>query len=524
MKFLKKLACVGFALALAGTMGSVYTASAETNAEGWEKREDGYFYEVNPPIRDLFDFHESAEDNGQTACDFYVCDYTGSLTGTTVQVTQRSLLSYENNVIPAGDALIAQYDWGPGYCKQGACWHPENTNYTGRYMDFTFKVDFTSLNKGCGVFQYIHDNIIISFQLNDDQIIVQEKESANKFSYKYADSEVYFIDCEGLSALTGKQRITVLIEDRVENDTSEITRANNKGALVTVKVGEDIEVKQMIQHCGYYAGIFGIFNNMNTDLILDTAKSDLVKENISNYLDESKYNASVWATLKQIRDEAIVGVDEQNAGDLDEYYEQVIETLDKYPTAAEEILKAEKQEEVFAEISENYVENEYVAETWTGLNALIEDYKGKIEVAFKAGEVEALYEEFLMKSESYFSIADTEEQSRLIAEIRTYGEGKEFASADLSEIKEIRAEYILEMEQAPSIWDVRMLCLAAKADIDSFENKTLEDKPQSSSSASQKSDEGGSGCGSVLSANVGVIVCIALGLGSVTLRCKKRKD
>jgi len=522
MRFIKKLTaiCIAFASIVISLNG--FSAKAASNLDGWEKRDDGYYYEINPPITDLFDFHETAEENGQTACDWYIVDYTGDISSKNFAPVSREMFSYGNNVIPVSDVLMAQYDWGMGYCKQGACWNEEYTNETHRYMDFTFKVDFTNINEGCGYIQYVHDNIIVSLQFNTNQIIIQNKESANKWNYTYKDQECYFIDCPGLNALSGLQRITVLIEDRVEKDLTEINRVNNKGALVTVKVG-DFEVKQLINKVGYYAGIFGIFNRMNVDLVLHSAKAELTKENLAKIADKNNYSSSVWSEIEPVINQAISSVDSKELSELDALYEDTKTQISKFPTIEEESAKIAKQEEIFTKFANDYLSSEYTSDNWAKVSSLIDEYKTLVQTAKKAKDVAALYKEFLSKVETVFTIADTAEKENILLEIKDYGKDQSYYGANSSEIEEIRAEYIQDIKNAPSIWDVRKLFDAARADIDSF-CEISEDVPESeSNSAVQKpsdAKEEKKGCAGSIS--VGGILSATLFVGVFILR--KRRD
>ena len=499
------------------TLYAKWIAPVSVNAEGWEfNADDGYYYEPDPPVRDFLSFHESAEENKQTDCDWYVIEYTGTMfnnwnNANAMQITGRTAFDYEHNVVPSGKAVIAQYDWGYGYCKQGACWNPEYTNITHRYMDFTFNLDFTNLYKGVGYFTYIHDNILITFDLNSDQIIIQEKEAANKLQYSYNDSEVFFVDCEGLSALTGVQRITVLIEDRVKTNTGEITRENNKGVRVTVSVGDGIRVTRTIKQCGYYAGIFGIFNYMQVDLEILSAKKDAVKDDIRNYVKESDYSAEIWSEMDSYIESAVLAVDGKELSELDAYYAEVAAKLDEYPTLAEQQAKQEKYNEVIAAISEKYKESAYSAENWARVSALINEYTGKMNAAVRAAEVTALYKRFIKEADKYFTLADRTEQEALLAEITGYGKDKNYYAANKNEIEEIRAEYLAEINNAPSIWDARMLFSAAKADIDSFiDAKPGETKPENSATPEKKGCRGSSGIESVFAFSAVAVVAVYL--------------
>ena len=89
MKLIKKLAVVCLSLTLAISAFKGYSVNAESKLEGWEKRGDGYFYEENPPIIDLFDFHEDSP----TACDWYIVDYTGDISNKTFNPVSREMLS-----------------------------------------------------------------------------------------------------------------------------------------------------------------------------------------------------------------------------------------------------------------------------------------------------------------------------------------------------------------------------------------------------------------------------------------------
>lgn len=134
--------------------------------------------------------------------------------------------------------------------------------------------------------------------------------------------------------------------------------------------------------------------------------------------------------------------------------------------------------------------------------------------AVRAAEVSALYRLFVAEANKFFTLKDIAEQQALIAEIAQYGKDKEYYSANKTEIEEIRAEYLSDIENAPSIWDIRMLSSAAKADIDSFT-----DVVESVSSGSYSETE--SGCGGLIAGNIPVLF-LAMS-ACVTIFTTKRK-
>ena len=115
--------------------------------------------------------------------------------------------------------------------------------------------------------------------MSSNHIIVEEKEAANSTDHKsWSNMQTTFLDFPtSMKELNGWQQVTVLIEDRVEASKSEITRDNNKGAKVTVTVGEN-SVSTIINKMGYYYGIYGIENNTGGNLALASVKmGEMVK-------------------------------------------------------------------------------------------------------------------------------------------------------------------------------------------------------------------------------------------------------
>lgn len=266
----KIIGFASFLMALSATFCGItmLDASAITlNNEGWELREDGYYYEVDPPVTDLFGYLEAETDI--PARRMYILNYTGLMETGNFSASTREKLTLNNGTISTSQAIYAQYDsWGTEFFRQGS---ENQSSEILRHMDFTFMVDFTDLNGG--YIKYRNHSTVISFDLDNDQIIIEEKSASNCTDYlSWSNIHQNFLSFEGLNDLTGWQQVTVLIEDRVSESTSEITRKDNKGAKVSVTVG-DKSVTDTIEKMGYYYGVYGIENHTNTDLPLKSTEN-----------------------------------------------------------------------------------------------------------------------------------------------------------------------------------------------------------------------------------------------------------
>ena len=265
------------------TLHAKWIAPESPNAEGWVfNPQDGYFYENEPYVMDLFEYHEDQSTGEQTGTDFYIVNYTGYLDNNTLKTVSRKSFSPENNSVQsyftdtmgenaAKEILVVQYDWGIGYFKQGACWNPDYTNANTRYMDFTFNLDFTGMNDGW--FTYVNDSTKITFQVADNNLIFEQKDGPNKLNYNKSSLATKFVKLSdygiNLKELTGNHKITILIEDRVLASTDEIKRETNHGAKATVMI-DNVAISYMFEKMGYYAGIIGFANYTNVPLTFST--------------------------------------------------------------------------------------------------------------------------------------------------------------------------------------------------------------------------------------------------------------
>lgn len=264
--------------ALAGGMATLKTSAETLNGEGWGLRDDGYYYEVDAPVMDLFDYYTAAVDDTYRAKTWYIVDYTGAmesgnftLGSNTDSTGSYPVLSAKNNTIGTSQALLATY-------SLGGIWYPITSDLAGggalsesaRHMDFTFMVDFTNLDSG--YIAYRNHATKISIDIANNQVIVEEKGATNQLDWSWSNMHTKFLPFDGLNDLTGWQQVTVLIEERVSESTAEMTRDNNKGAKVTVTIG-DKSVSDTIEKMGYYVGLYAIENHTGTDLKLASTKS-----------------------------------------------------------------------------------------------------------------------------------------------------------------------------------------------------------------------------------------------------------
>ena len=279
---------VGTALTEDVTLYAKWSNPVSPNAQGWVFNPvDGYFYEDVEPM-DIFEFHETAEDNGATACDWYLVNYTGYIDNNTLKTVDRSLFTKENNAVQsyytsemgenaAKQLLVAQYDWSVNNFKQSGWWSAETNSDSFRNMNYvTFNLDFTDMSNGW--FTFINDGTKITFQVKDNDIIIEEKDGPNKLNYNKSSTETYFINAEdyGLNfkELTGVHTITVMIRERVVGSTAELTRDGNNGAVVEISI-DNVKITQVINKLKGYAGIFAIANYTNAPLTITSTKASL---------------------------------------------------------------------------------------------------------------------------------------------------------------------------------------------------------------------------------------------------------
>ena len=275
----KLISLASFVIALGALAGGMATmnASAETNAEGWVLRDDGYYYEENPPVTDLYDFYTAPADDMSRAKRWYIVDYTGAMEsgnfalGSNTDSTGSYPVLSGVSTIGTSQALLATYSsWG--------VWYPITNNQSAggalseeaRHMDFTFMVDFTNLDGG--YIAYRNHATKISIDIANNQVVVEEKQATQEWNWTWGNSHTNFLPFEGLNDLTGWQQVTVLIEDRVSESTADITRDGNKGAKVTVTIG-DKSVTDTIEKMGYYIGTYAIENQTGTDLKVASTKA-----------------------------------------------------------------------------------------------------------------------------------------------------------------------------------------------------------------------------------------------------------
>ncbi len=496
------------------TLYAKWLKPSDINADGWVLCDDYYYHAAHLNYKDIFDIQK---DNGTAVYQWYQLETEGTFGAQGFQVLSRQNFNEESNVLQKGKMIFSQSNESIDYLLTNSTWV---SIYPSQFVDFdfAFEIDFSPITSG--TLKYVNDNIYITLDFSNDMIIIENREAVMSYEdWSWPNPiEKYELPFEGLSALTGRKEVRLMIDERVKTTRDEMTRDGNSGAVVTVSI-DGKTVTQALGKLGYYAGGLGFINNTNADINFYTVKTKLIKEQITGYLSEDDYSINTWATISAYVQEAVSAVDSMQRKELDNYYKTVAANLLKYPTANDEALKAKAESDALTNIANNYKQADYDADNWNSLQALISEYTAKFVAATYADEVEELYAEFIQKANPYFTIADTQEKEALIAELNAYGNESDYSKADWAEICDIKKEYIEYINKAPSVWDVRQLVNAAKADIDSFKQPRPEVDSSSNNVGDTSSDR--DGCfGSI--GGMDIVGCVTL--AGMIFGFKKRKN
>ena len=482
---------------------------SDVNADGWVLGEDNFYHNPHLIYKDIFD--EVAYDDDEGAYNWYQIDYTGTYGQKGFVANSRTAFDETNNVLPTGKMLVVQGEKGMDYVMGNATWVLINPSSFVDY-DFAFEMDFTNITSG--MLRYINDNIYIYFDFTNDKIIIENREAAMKYEdWSWPTPREHFEFDVALSSLTGKQTVRLMIDERVKATREEMTREGNNGAVVTIKIGNEIAVRQVLGKLGYYLGILGFINDTNADIAFTTVKTALIKEQIQDYVKESNYTSETWTKLSAYIAQAVAGVDSKERSELDAYYAEVTKTIDAYTTALEESAREAKKAETLASLARDYVQTNYSEQDWSAMQALITAYETAIADTARADEIQALYDELVKKLNAYFTLAETQEKNELVAELNGYGKQSDYDEETWTEICLVKAEYLLYIENATSIWDVRQLVAAAKVDVDSFVK--IGDSSYQPSVSGQES-----GCGSFVGISA-VALTTAVAVATFALRRKE---
>ena len=256
-----------FCLNLCGFAAFAIAAPGDTNLEGWVQAADGYYYDPDPVITNLFDVNENDD---FLWGEFYVYwrkgTVGGSYNGSSYSFSPTSAVLYSGDTIAVGEGIGA-YSSGTAYF----CWG--NTTGVSKFKDwdFNFKMDFGS-GISTGTFTYRSEGQIVVFDFDNNKIDTTvwltpytncTYETANQTSTTVSHNF-------DLRALTGVHYVSILIAERTATDSSAITRDGNNGGNIIVTI-DDSEVSSAFTKFGYYQGHVAFENRTNKGIALYTA-------------------------------------------------------------------------------------------------------------------------------------------------------------------------------------------------------------------------------------------------------------